>query len=128
MNTVQLQGRLTRLPELKVAPGGKPLCEMRLAIPRHDGDGTPFYIDVDAFGGLAEVCVDQLRRGHQVTVSGRLDHSLRRDLDGTGPRPRHRVIATAVDVVDAEAYSDRARDWAEAYYSDGHPRDPAEAF
>lgn len=127
MNRVKLQGQLTRLPELKIAAGGKPLCEMHLAIPRHDGE-TPFFVDVDAFGGLAEVCAHDLRSGHQVEVSGRLDHSLRKNLDGTRPREAHRVIATGIHRVDTEAYRDRARDWADRFYSDGHPRDPAEAF
>jgi len=97
MNTVQLLGRLTVDPELK-QPGGKPVCQMRLAIPRRDREVAPVYIDVVAFAGLAEVCAAHLAKGRQIAVSGRLEHSQWKAEDGTG-RSRHKVIANEIDFV-----------------------------
>jgi len=108
MNTVQLLGRLTADPELK-QPGGKPLCEMRFAIPRRDRDATPVYIDVVAFAGLAEVCANHLGKGRQVAVSGRLDHSQWKAEDGTS-RSRHKVIANEIDFVGPKPDSDPESD------------------
>ena len=73
MNQVQLIGRLTRDPELGATAGGKPVCDMRLAVPRRDRDADPVYVDLVAYDALAETCAVHLEKGRQVAVTGRLD-------------------------------------------------------
>ena len=72
-NAIHLIGRLTRDPELGATAGGKPVCDMRLAVPRRDRDAAPVYVDVVAYDGLAETCAVHLEKGRQVAVTGRLD-------------------------------------------------------
>ena len=97
MNTIQLVGRLTRDPELGATTGGKPVCDMRLAIPRRDRDADPVYVDLIAYDALAQTSAAHLEKGRQVAVSGRLDYQEWEARDGTGKRSRHQVIAGEID-------------------------------
>jgi single-strand DNA-binding protein len=71
MNSVNLIGRLTRDPEKRSTPGGTEVCTMRIAIQRSGGNGSDF-VNVTAFGKLAESCGEYLAKGRQVSVQGRL--------------------------------------------------------
>ena len=97
MNQVQLIGRLTRDPELGQTAGGKPVCDMRLAVPRRDRDADPVYVDLVAYDGLAETCAVHLEKGRQVAVSGRLDYQEWEARDGAGKRSKHGIVAAEVD-------------------------------
>ncbi len=97
MNQVQLIGRLTRDPELGQTTGGKPVCEIRLAVPRRDRDADPVYVDLVTYDGLAETCAVHLEKGRQVAVTGRLDYSEWEARDGSGKRSKHQVVAAEVD-------------------------------
>ena len=97
MNQVQLIGRLTRAPELGTTAGGKPVCDMRLAIPRRDRDADPVYVDLVTYDGLAETCAAHLEKGRQVAVTGRLDYQEWEARDGSGKRSKHQVVASEVD-------------------------------
>lgn len=75
MNQVSLIGHLTRDPELREIPGGKRVCQLRVAVDnpgRGTEKGEPTYVDVSTFGGQAEACATHLAKGRQVAVSGRL--------------------------------------------------------
>ena len=69
MNSIQLIGRLTRDPELRSTKSGKPVANMRFAVPRRDRDAAPVYVDVVAYDALAEICAEHLEKGRQVAVS-----------------------------------------------------------
>ena len=97
MNQVQLIGRLTRDPDLGQTAGGKPVCDMRLAVSRRDRDADPVYVDVVAYDVLAETCAAHLEKGRQIAVSGRLDYQEWEARDGSGKRSRHQVVAGEVD-------------------------------
>ena len=77
-NRVVLVGRLTRDPELRSLPSGKPVCNLRIASNslRREGDGEyserPNFFDVDAFGASGEAVAAHMRRGSRVCVDGRL--------------------------------------------------------
>lgn len=75
MNTVSLVERLTRAPEARSTKDGQSVTRMRLAVPRPGDDNSPVYVDVVAWGRLAETCAEYLAQGRQVAVSGRLDYS-----------------------------------------------------
>jgi single-strand DNA-binding protein len=74
VNTVQLIGRLTRDPELRMSQTSDPVCSMRLAVDRMGENGTTGYIDVVVFGRPGQACAEHLSRGWLVGVSGRLRH------------------------------------------------------
>ncbi len=97
MNTIELIGRLTRDPELGATAGGKPVCDMRLAIPRRDRDAEPVYVDLVTYDGLAQTCAAHLDKGRQIAVTGRLDYDEWEARDGSGKRSKHQVIASEVD-------------------------------
>ena len=97
MNQVQLIGRLTRDPELGQTAGGKPVCDMRLAVPRRDRGADPVYVDVIAYDVLAELCGDHLEKGRQLAVTGRLDYQEWEARDGSGKRSKHSIVAAEVD-------------------------------
>ena len=96
MNQIQLIGRLTRDPELDTTAGGKPVCDMRLAVSRRDRDAAPVYVDVVAWGKLAELCAQHLEKGRQVAISGRLEYSEWEAQDGS-KRSKHEVVAGEVE-------------------------------
>jgi single-strand DNA-binding protein len=103
MNSINLVGRLTRDPELRETKADTNVCGMRVAIPRRQRNGdeqAPVYVDVTAFGKLAENCSEYLAKGRRIAVAGRLEYSEWSDSDG-GKHSKHEVIADQVDFLDA---------------------------
>lgn len=111
MNTVNLIGRLTKDPELRYTANGNAVCTLRLAVTRrrHNGDDQgAVFIDVVTFGPRAEAVAEQMTKGRQVAVSGRLEHQEWKARDGS-PRSRHEVIAEQVQFLGGRpAESDKA--------------------
>ena len=110
MNSINLVGRLTRDPETRSTSGGTNIAGMRLAIPRRPKNGEqqdPVYVDVTAFGALADNCGEYLAKGRRVAVAGRLEYSEWTDTDG-GKHSKHEVIADQVDFLDAPQNSSAA--------------------
>ena len=103
MNSINLVGRLTRDPELRSTPSGTSVAGMRLAIPRRPKNGEPqdpVYVDVTAFGTLADNCGEYLAKGRRVAVAGRLEYSEWSDTEG-GKHSKHEVIGDQIDFLDA---------------------------
>jgi len=96
MNTIQLIGRLTADPELRSLAEDKSVANMRLAVPRRDRKAAPVYVDVVAWGKLAELCGQHLEKGRQVAISGRLEYSEWEAQDGS-KRSKHEVVAGEVE-------------------------------
>lgn len=60
-------GRLVRDPELNVTPTGKITCDFRIA--RNRGPGRPAtFMNCKAWGNLAEVVVENYRKGDMIRV------------------------------------------------------------
>ena len=106
MNTISLTGGLTRDPELRSTPGGKAVCDMRLAVTRPRNRDKSDYFDVVAWEGLADTCAAHLEKGRQVAVNGRVEYREWEADDGS-KRSAYAVIADQVD------FLDRARDSAD---------------
>lgn len=75
INRIVQVGNLTKDPELKTF-GETTVCKMRLAVNdrvKVNGEWTdkPMYFDVDAFGKLAEICAQYLRRGSRIMYEGK---------------------------------------------------------
>ena len=105
MNTVILTGRLTRDPELRDAAEGRSLCRVRIAVPRHNRDAEPVYVDVVCFDGQASACANHLAKGHRIGVEGRLHYSEWEANDGS-KRSRHEVIAQRVEFLEPAQRAD----------------------
>lgn len=78
LNEVTLMGNLTRNPELRTTPNGQSVVSIAIALNRSykDGNGewqeATDYIDVTAWGNLAERVNQRLKTGSRVLVSGKL--------------------------------------------------------
>ncbi len=101
MNVVILAGRLTRDPQLATTPKGTPVAHLGLAVPRigsptHGSDDPPpCFVEVTAWGHLAEVCQQHLRKGAPVLVQGSLTLDRWEGKDGDR-RQQIRVVAQRV--------------------------------
>jgi single-strand DNA-binding protein len=88
LNKLMIIGHLGRDPEMRYTPSGKPVTTFSVATSRtwHSADGERHeeteWFNVVAWGSLAEVCNQHLKKGQQVYVEGRLQ--TRRWEDGDG--------------------------------------------
>lgn len=101
VNRVTLIGRLTRDPEILTSPKGLAVARLRLATNgfTRDEDGNKMddvqYHSLVAFGPLAGICQEYLRRGKLIYVEGRLRS---REWDGKDGLRRYTTEVT-VDVM-----------------------------
>jgi len=78
LNKVMLIGNLGNDPEIKYAPSGTPIANLRLATTdnRRNKDGeweeNTEWHRIVMFGKQAEICKDYLRKGSKIYVEGRL--------------------------------------------------------
>ena len=70
MNSVNLIGRMTADPELKII-GEISICNFTIAVPRKKKDETDFIRCV-AFGKTGEVISENLLKGQRIAISGSL--------------------------------------------------------
>lgn len=71
LNRSILAGRLVADPEVRYTSNETAVTHFRLAINRN-GNENADYIDCVAWGGLAKVCGEYLKKGRLVAVEGRL--------------------------------------------------------
>jgi single-strand DNA-binding protein len=80
MNRVFLIGNLTKDPEVRYTPGGRPVGDLRMAVNRkyrtQDGQehDETCYVGIVVWGRQAETCGEYLRKGSPVLVEGRLQY------------------------------------------------------
>jgi single-strand DNA-binding protein len=100
LNQVTLMGNLTRDPELRQTPTGQNVTSFSLALNRSYKDGSgewqeaTDYIDIVAWGPLAERVAQYLSKGRRCLVQGRLQ-SRSWEQDG---QKRNKVEVLANDV------------------------------
>ena len=88
LNKVLLIGNLGKDPEVKAAPSGTLVCRLRLATSErvNHGEGNKEsrteWHSVIAFGRLAEISRDYLRKGRSIYVEGQLHTRSFRKEDG----------------------------------------------
>jgi single-strand DNA-binding protein len=88
LNKVLLIGNLTRDPELRYTPQGKAVVTLRLAVNTNfksqngEKKQETCYINVIAWGNLAETCNQYLQKGRPVFAEGRLQSRTWQDQDG----------------------------------------------
>lgn len=79
LNAVIFTGRLGADPESRNLPSGEPVCNFRVACSEQWKDKTSGekkevveWIGCSAFGKLAEICQQYLRKGSQVACHGKM--------------------------------------------------------
>jgi len=112
MNLVILIGRLTRDPELRHTPSGKPMASFTLAVDRpftnQQGEREADFIDVVVWRRLAETVAEYTRKGSLVAVQGRLQI---RSYEHDGQRRRAaEVVANEVRFLDRRREHDSGFD------------------
>ncbi len=90
LNKVLVIGNLGRDPEMRYTPTGRPVASFTIAATRvwQSADGIRHeeteWFNIVAWGSLAEICNDNLKKGSQVFVEGRLQ--TRRWEDSSGKK------------------------------------------
>lgn len=117
-NKVIMVGRVTREPELRYTPNGKPVVKFGLAVDRRVGSSrgekeTDFF-DIVAWQKLAEICSQYLAKGSLIAVDGRLQTRSYTTQDGQ-KRKAYEIVANdmrmlgpkpaVVEVAETEAAS-----------------------
>lgn len=102
LNKVMVIGNVGRAPEMRYMPSGKPVTLFSVATLRSwtnsEGerrDETEWF-NVVAWGNLAEICKQHLRKGQQVYVEGRLQTRSWKDHEG---RKRFRAELVANEMI-----------------------------
>lgn len=74
LNEVQLMGRLTSTPELKMVNGATPVVNFSLAVPRakknEDGTRAADFVDCAAWRGTAEFIAKYFSKGQPAVIVG----------------------------------------------------------
>lgn len=88
LNKVFLIGNLTRDPELRYTPQGSAVTTLRIAVNRNfrtktgENKRQTCFINVIAWGNLAEICNQYLQKGKSVFVEGMLQSRSWQDAQG----------------------------------------------
>jgi single-strand DNA-binding protein len=98
LNKVLLMGNLTRDPELRYTPGGLGITSFGLAVNTpmgKDDSGNAktetLFVDLVAFGRVAETIAEYLKKGAPIYVEGRLRYRTWEDNNGN-KRSKHEVV------------------------------------
>ena len=100
LNSILLEGNLTRDPELRYTPAGTPLCTLVVSSVRtYKHDGAPVeemsFIEAVTAGKLATVCAEHLSKGRGVRLVGRIKQERWEDVEGES---RSKVVIVAEHV------------------------------
>jgi single-strand DNA-binding protein len=107
VNKVILIGILGRDPELRYTPNGRPVVSFDLAVSRtwvsSDGERREKtnWFSIIAWGKLAEICKQRLKKDQQVYIEGRIDQFVWSDENG------HKHYRTEVVAENMQILGDR---------------------
>lgn len=102
LNKALVIGNLTRDPELRQTANGQPVCSFSVATNRYWKDQSgerqekTEYHNIVAWGRLAEICAQYLRKGRKTFVEGRLQT---RDWEGQDGVRRYRTEIVAENMI-----------------------------
>jgi len=95
-NRVIVLANLTRDIELRYTPAGTAVAKIGIAInDRYKDQDKTVFIDVIAFGKLAETCNEYLQKGRQVLIEGKLSQN-RWETEEGEKRSKIEIIAQSV--------------------------------
>lgn len=100
LNSVLIEGNLTREPVSSTTPNGKRYCKFTIASNRYfkAGDETQqevAFVGVETWGRVAKSCATYLEKGRGVRVIGRLKQERWTDQDG---KNHERILLSAEHV------------------------------
>ena len=118
LNSILIEGNLTRDPELNHTPKGTPVCVFGVASNRFykqddDYQKEVSFFDVETWARLAETCDEHLEKGRGVRVVGRLKQDRWQDQDGNS-RSKEKIVAEHVEFKPVFTKKDDAAEAAEA--------------
>ena len=102
INSLIVEGNLTRNPEFKETSGGFKVCNLTIAVNRSykNSEGTKVdevsYFDVETFGNLAENCARYCEKGRGLRVVGRIKQNRWTNQDGK-PQARIMIVAEHIE-------------------------------
>jgi single-strand DNA-binding protein len=101
LNSILLEGNLTRAPEVRQLPRGSTVCQFSVASNRFYKSGENLekevsFFDVETWSGLAERCAGELDKGRGVRVVGRLKQERWVDQEGHN-RSKIKIVADHVE-------------------------------
>jgi single-strand DNA-binding protein len=114
LNSILIEGNLTRDPELAYTPKGTPICRFSIATNRFYKQEEEYqkevsYFDVTVWAKQAEVCSEYLKKGRGVRVVGRLKQDRWQDSEGNN-RSKVLIIAEHVEFRPKKESPDDAND------------------
>lgn len=100
LNRCEFIGRLGRDPETRYTPSGDPVTSFSLAVgwKTKDKEGVE-WVPIVAFGKLAEICGEHLRKGKQIYVAGRFNVQKYQDKETGQDRYATRIIADQMQML-----------------------------
>ncbi len=101
INSIIIEGNLTRDPEYSQTPKGTPVCTLSLASNRSyrlqdEQKREVYFFSVEVWANLADVCNQYLAKGRGIRVIGRLKQDRWQGTDG-GNREKVKIVAEHVE-------------------------------
>ena len=112
LNRVQLIGNLGKEPDARYTPTGKQVVKFSLAVSnrwKKDGDVQEHteWVNIEAWGRLAEICNEYLRKGSLVYIEGRLKTDKYQD-DTNTTRYFTKVVVQNLQMLDRKGDVDKS--------------------
>ena len=104
MNAINITGRLSAAPEIKITQNGKSVCNFRLAVTRPRTKDTTDWIPCTAWNQSAEYLCKYASKGNRVGISGILTSRDYEDKDGN-KRTILEVLCDAVEILESRSAS-----------------------
>lgn len=100
LNRCEFIGRLGKDPEVRYSPSGDAVCSFSIAVgwKTKDKEGTE-WVSISAFGKLAEICGEYLKKGKQVYIAGRFNTQKYQDKATGQDRYSTRIIADQMQML-----------------------------
>jgi len=100
LNSILIEGNLTRDPQTRTIPNGMPVCTFSIASNRFYKKGESFekevsFFDIECWSKLAEKCASQGCKGKGVRIVGRLKQERWMDAES---KQRSRAVIVAEHV------------------------------
>ncbi len=104
LNQCQFIGRLGKDPETRYVPSGEAICNFSIAVGSQwknkagEKQEATEWVNITAFGTLAGICAEYLKKGSQVYISGRMKTEKYQAKDGTD-RYSTKIIADRMQML-----------------------------
>ena len=101
LNSILIEGNLTRDPQFDTTPKGTSVCNFAVASNRFYKQDDELqkevsFFDVESWARVADSCSEHLHKGRGVRVVGRLKQDRWQDKEGN-PRSRIKIVAEHVE-------------------------------